>query len=160
MKNQSRMFASAGRQPALYRGTARATGWGRDQRTVRTRIYVDRILHQEQDAYNTNDRQIMQAAAMRDRKPIETLADALLTAEEEVGHLMKEKLSAFLADSKGLSQRGKQALIDVYVSETRRAVVDTYVRAFQQASERIIGEKLPSGSRTNRAAGGSSQRDR
>ena len=73
---------------------------------------------------------------------------------------MKEKLGAFLADSKGLSQRGRQALIYVYVSETKRAVVDTYVRAFQQASERITGEKSASGRRAKRIAAGSSPSER
>lgn len=78
---------------------------------------------------------------MNDRKPIGVLADAFLEAEEEIGRLMKRQLSAFLTDAKGLSRRGREALIDVYAGETKRAVIDGYVRALRDASDRITGEK-------------------
>lgn len=72
---------------------------------------------------------------------MEVLADAFIEAEEEIGRLMKRQLSAFLADAKGLSRRGREALIDVYAGETKRAVIDGYVRALEDASERISREK-------------------
>lgn len=81
---------------------------------------------------------------MNDRRPLEVLADAFFEAEEEIGRLMKSQLSAFLADAKGLSQRGKKALIDVYAGDTKRAVSDAYLRALNNASEYITREKTAS----------------
>lgn len=81
---------------------------------------------------------------MNQRKFAKVLADAFFEAEEEIGRLMKRQLSAFWADAKGLSQRGREALIDVYAGKTKRAVIDGYVGALEDASERIAREKSAS----------------
>lgn len=69
--------------------------------------------------------------------PLRTLSDAFMMAEEEMGHVMKGQLANFLKDAKGLSQRGREALIDVYATDTKRAVIDGYLRAMNVAAERI-----------------------
>lgn len=74
---------------------------------------------------------------MTDSPPISALADAFLEAEDEIGRVMKKQLSAFVADAKGLSQRGKEALVDVYAAESKRAVIDGFVRAMKLAADRI-----------------------
>lgn len=81
---------------------------------------------------------------MNQRKLAKVLGGAFFEAEEEIGRLMKRQLSAFLADAKGLSRRGREALIDVYAGETKRAVIDGYVRALEGAYERIVREKSAS----------------
>jgi hypothetical protein len=80
---------------------------------------------------------------MNDRKPIELLAAAFNEAEEEIGWFIKAKLSAFLADAKGLSRRGREALIEVYAGETKLAVIDRFAQALHDASERLPAKGTP-----------------